>query len=113
MPGLRHLPGLFLIEIGREGEMIGPVAPEETIHANDRLVFTGIVGTIIDLEKIPGLVPAADARTRSRPKNSGGGGSARRSSAPPRLWSARACARPTSGRCTTRRSSPFIATGHA
>jgi di/tricarboxylate transporter len=59
--GLRHLPGLFLIEIDREGEVIGPVEPEMTIRANDRLVFTGIVGTIIDLEKIPGLVPAADA----------------------------------------------------
>jgi di/tricarboxylate transporter len=60
--GLRHLPGLFLIEIDRDGEVIGPVAPDEAIHANDRLVFTGVVETIVDLEKIPGLVPAADAR---------------------------------------------------
>jgi di/tricarboxylate transporter len=59
--GLRHLPGLFLIEIGRGSEVVGPVGPDETIQVNDRLVFTGIVGTIIDLEKIPGLVPAADA----------------------------------------------------
>ena len=41
---------------------IGPVSPDERIEANDRLVFTGMVGTIVDLEKIPGLVPAADAR---------------------------------------------------
>ncbi|APW61429.1 SLC13 family permease [Paludisphaera borealis] len=65
--GLRHLPGLFLIEIDRDGEVIGPVEPEMTIRANDRLVFTGIVGTIIDLEKIPGLVPAADARYEVSP----------------------------------------------
>ncbi len=65
--GLRHLPGLFLIEISREGEVIGPVGPEETIRANDRLVFTGVVGTIIDLEKIPGLVPAADERYEVSP----------------------------------------------
>jgi di/tricarboxylate transporter len=65
--GLRHLPGLFLIEIGRDGEVIGPVSPEEQIHANDRLVFTGIVSTIVDLEKIPGLVPAADARYELSP----------------------------------------------
>ena len=65
--GLRHLPGLFLIEIDRNGTSIGPVGPEETIQANDRLVFTGIVGTIIDLEKIPGLVPAADARYEVSP----------------------------------------------
>ncbi len=60
--GLRHLPGLFLIEIDRHGEVIGPVGPDETIQADDRLVFTGVVSTIVDLEKIPGLVPAADAR---------------------------------------------------
>ena len=65
--GLRHLPGLFLIEIDRDGAAIGPVGPEEIIQANDRLVFTGIVGTIVDLEKIPGLVPAADARYEVSP----------------------------------------------
>lgn len=58
--GLRHLPGLFLIEIDRDGEVIGPVSPSDRISENDRLVFTGVVSTIIDLEKIPGLVPAAD-----------------------------------------------------
>ena len=30
------------------------------IQENDRLVFTGVVATIVDLEKIPGLIPAAD-----------------------------------------------------
>lgn len=58
--GLRHLPGLFLIEIDRDGEVIGPVSPTDRIQESDRLVFTGVVATIIDLEKIPGLVPAAD-----------------------------------------------------
>jgi di/tricarboxylate transporter len=58
--GMRHLPGLFLIEIDRDGDVIGPVSPTDRIHENDRLVFTGVVATIIDLEKIPGLVPAAD-----------------------------------------------------
>ena len=65
--GLRHLPGLFLIEIDRDGEVIGPVGPDEPIQANDRLVFTGVVETIVDLEKIPGLVPAADARYEVSP----------------------------------------------
>jgi di/tricarboxylate transporter len=60
--GLRHLPGLFLIEIEREGQIFGPVAPDEMIKANDRMVFTGVVSTIVDLEKIPGLVPAAESR---------------------------------------------------
>jgi len=58
--GLRHLPGLFLIEIDRDGDIITPVAPRDRIRAGDRLVFTGVVSTIVDLEKIPGLVPAAD-----------------------------------------------------
>ncbi len=58
--GLRQLPGLFLIEIDRHGEAITPVTPQDTIHAHDRLLFTGVVSTIVDLEKIPGLVPAGD-----------------------------------------------------
>jgi di/tricarboxylate transporter len=66
--GLRRLPGLFLIEIDRDGEVIGPVGPDEPIQANDRLVFTGLVTTIVDLEKIPGLVPAADARYEVSPE---------------------------------------------
>jgi di/tricarboxylate transporter len=60
--GLRHLPGLFLIEIEREGQVIGPFAPDAVVQADDRMVFTGVVSTIVDLEKIPGLVPAADTR---------------------------------------------------
>ena len=58
--GLRHLPGLFLIEIFRDGEIITPVTPSDVIRGGDRLIFTGVVSTILDLEKIPGLVPAAD-----------------------------------------------------
>ena len=58
--GLRSLPGLFLIEIDREGEVIAPVAPQDLIEPHDRMVFTGVVTTIADLERIPGLVPAAD-----------------------------------------------------
>jgi di/tricarboxylate transporter len=65
--GLRQLPGLFLIEIDRDGEAIGPVGPDEVIQANDRLVFTGVISTIVDLEKIPGLVPATDNRYEVSP----------------------------------------------
>jgi len=58
--GLRGLPGLFLIEIDREGQLISPVGPDERLRAGDRLVFTGVVSTIVDLQKIPGLTSAAD-----------------------------------------------------
>ena len=58
--GLRHLRGLFLIEIDRKDEVLTPVAPGNVIRAGDRLVFAGVVTTIVDLVKIPGLVPAVD-----------------------------------------------------
>ncbi|UCE87449.1 MAG: SLC13 family permease, partial [Deltaproteobacteria bacterium] len=56
--GLRQLPGLFLVEIDREGHVITPVGPDEFIRAGDRLVFAGVVSTIVDLQRIRGLVPA-------------------------------------------------------
>ena len=58
--GLRRLPGLFLIEVDRRGSIIAPVSPDTVLEANDRLVFTGIVETIVDLKKIPGLEPATE-----------------------------------------------------
>jgi di/tricarboxylate transporter len=58
--GLRGLPGLFLIEIERGGELISPVAPEEVLRSGDRLTFTGIVRTMVDLQRIPGLKSVAD-----------------------------------------------------
>jgi di/tricarboxylate transporter len=57
---LRGLQGLFLIEIDRDGEVIAPVQPSQKIQSGDQLIFTGIVSTMVELEKIPGLVPVAD-----------------------------------------------------
>ncbi|MDJ0866380.1 MAG: SLC13 family permease [Myxococcota bacterium] len=65
--GLRHLPGLFLFEIERDGTGISPVAPEEVVRADDRLVFAGAVSTIVDLQRIRGLVPVADDEGSWRP----------------------------------------------
>lgn len=65
--GLRNLPGLFLIEISRPDEIITPVTPADVIRAGDRMVFTGVVQTIADLERIPGLVPAADLTYEFQP----------------------------------------------
>ena len=58
--GLRHLPGLFLVEIDRGGRIITPVGPEEVIRADDRLVFAGVVATIVELQRIRGLVPVTE-----------------------------------------------------
>jgi len=56
--GLRHLPGLFLVEIERDGEILPAVGPEERVRASDRLVFAGDVESVVDLQRIRGLVPA-------------------------------------------------------
>lgn len=58
--GLRHLRGLFLIEIDRGDAILTPVTPRDVIEAGDRLIFAGVVSTIVDLVQIQGLVPAAD-----------------------------------------------------
>ena len=50
--GLRHLPGMYLIEIERGGEAIVAVGPTVTLHADDRLVFAGVVESVVDLQKI-------------------------------------------------------------
>jgi di/tricarboxylate transporter len=55
--GLRDLPGLYVYAIERNGDRIVPVSPEERIQAGDILCFSGIVGTIIDAQKIRGLEP--------------------------------------------------------
>jgi di/tricarboxylate transporter len=58
--GLRQLPGMYLIEIARENQVLPAVSPRERLRQNDRLVFAGIVESILDLQKIRGLVPATD-----------------------------------------------------
>lgn len=55
--GLRNLDNLFLVEIVRNGSSVVPVRPTDVIEAQDRLIFTGMVGAIVQLQKIPGLVP--------------------------------------------------------
>jgi len=58
--GLRHLPGVFLAEIDRGDTVLPAVAPQERLQANDRLVFVGVVDSVVDLHKTRGLIPATD-----------------------------------------------------
>jgi di/tricarboxylate transporter len=53
--GLRHLRGLFLFQIEREGTLVAPVAPTENIRVGDRLFFTGRPSLIVELQKTKGL----------------------------------------------------------
>jgi len=58
--GLRNLLNAYLVEVQREGQTIVAVGPEEILRGNDRLIFAGVVDSIIDLRKIRGLIPATD-----------------------------------------------------
>lgn len=58
--GLRHLPGLYLAEIDRDGNPIPAVSPQEILRAGDRLLFVGIVESVVELQRIRGLVPATE-----------------------------------------------------
>ena len=58
--GLRHLPGLYLMEIERMREVLPAVSSNVVLREQDRLVFVGIVESVVDLQKIRGLEPATN-----------------------------------------------------
>ena len=58
--GLRHLKGLFLFQIERNNNILTPVSPDMRLSEGDRLFFTGLPETIIELQKMPGLVIMKD-----------------------------------------------------
>jgi di/tricarboxylate transporter len=57
--GLRSLPGLYLFGIERDGNVLHAVGADEPLEADDRLMFAGILESVVDLRRIRGLVPAA------------------------------------------------------
>ncbi|MEX0647171.1 MAG: SLC13 family permease [Balneolaceae bacterium] len=58
--GLRHLPGLFLAEVVRNERIIAAVEPSEILQVSDRLIFTGVVDAVADLQQLSGLQPATN-----------------------------------------------------
>ncbi|MEM8783874.1 MAG: SLC13 family permease [Planctomycetota bacterium] len=58
--GLRRLPGLYLLEIDRDGELLPAVGPEQVLRSGDVLVFVGVVDSVVDLRNLRGLSPATD-----------------------------------------------------
>jgi di/tricarboxylate transporter len=61
--GLRHLQGVFLVEIERGSELIAPVTPQTRLHGDDRLTFVGKADLIVDLQNMRGLVFAGHEHT--------------------------------------------------
>lgn len=60
--GLRSLPGLFLVELEREGQVLSAVRPRTVLNAGDRLIFAGSPESVLELRNFRGLVLADDHR---------------------------------------------------
>ncbi len=58
--GLRHLKGVFLAALDREGEVIAPVTPDTTLRGGDVLRFVGMADQVLDLQAIRGLSSAEE-----------------------------------------------------
>ena len=57
--GLRSLRGVYLYEIERAGRVLAAVPPSTVLREGDRLHFTGVVDSVVDLRKLR-LVPDTD-----------------------------------------------------
>lgn len=55
--GLRHLPGLFLAAIERNGLRRVAVPADEQLRGHDLLTFVGVVDSVVDLQRMRGLIP--------------------------------------------------------
>ena len=56
--GLRHLQGVFLVEVERGGDRIAPVGPDLVLRGGDLLSFVGRADLIVDLQTMRGLQSA-------------------------------------------------------
>lgn len=56
--GLRHLPGLYLVEIARDNQLFPVVSPDTQILVGDHLIFAGAVESVVELRRIKGLTVA-------------------------------------------------------
>jgi di/tricarboxylate transporter len=63
--GLRHLQGVFLVEISRGERTIAPVAPDEVLEGGDELTFVGRVDQVVDLQRMRGLESAEDRQVEA------------------------------------------------
>ncbi len=68
--GLRNLPGLFLTQVERAGE-IRLATPETKLRAGDLLAFVGVLQSVVDLRKMRGLTPLGEEEEVDAPPPSG------------------------------------------
>jgi di/tricarboxylate transporter len=52
---LRHLQGVYLVQVERDGHAIAPVGPQELLRGGDVLRFVGKLDLIVDLQRKRGL----------------------------------------------------------
>jgi di/tricarboxylate transporter len=65
--GLRQLPGLFLAAVERSGLRRVAVPADEQLRGNDLLTFVGVVDSVVDLQRMRGLLPATDQLLKLNP----------------------------------------------
>lgn len=60
--GLRNLPTVYLMEVQRDDgrTTIPAVGPQEVLRGGDRLIFVGVVDSVVDLHRTRGLTPATN-----------------------------------------------------
>jgi di/tricarboxylate transporter len=58
--GLRHLASVYLVEIERDDTVLPAVSPKEVLQGSDRLVFVGVIESMVELQRINGLAPATN-----------------------------------------------------
>lgn len=63
--GLRHLQGVFLVEVERAGESLPAPSPSTVLRGGDRLAFAGRVDTVRDLQNMRGLVTTEHDHSRA------------------------------------------------
>lgn len=68
--GLRHLSGVFLVQLDRSGETLAPVRPDTRLQGDDILRFVGKADLVVDLHGIRGLRPAAGSAAGFDPTTS-------------------------------------------
>ncbi|NND02651.1 MAG: SLC13 family permease [Acidimicrobiia bacterium] len=54
--GLRHLAGVFLVQVIRSDETLSAIGPDFRLRSDDVLRFAGKADDVVDLQSIPGLL---------------------------------------------------------